>query len=300
MVYKKQNKRPADAGGKEEKKMICTAHDLTQRAIAIYNDRKNWTYCQGALGQLGESDRVRGLYNYFWFQPYHANNSMTMPYQPWLEAYGRGRHCTDCSNFINYLLGYTFSMYSTEGYAKMPAFAGDINDAPEGTVLCIINDEGKCTHVGLSIGGGEFLDFARYNETCRKAPIKGSLFKKAVYVKGVDYNASPAADMRVQVRDKTRYVGDVLTKNDFVVTIIRQDGSVYVETDFQFTPLRLENTENVIAVVYADFIKYVRIDAVPIGSFYCVQVPAKSKEEALEMQKRLTLEGYPNPAVVEL
>ena len=280
--------------------MICTGHDLAQRGIAVYNDRKNWTYCQGALGQLGESDRVRGLYNYFWGMPNHGGNSMTMPYQPWLEEYGRGKCCTDCNNFLNFLLGYTINMYSTNGYAAMEKIKGSIEDAPEGAALCIVNDKGECTHVGLAIGGGEFLDFHAYNNTCRKGQIKGSLFNRAVYIKNVDYNASPAAEMRVQVRNKTRYVGDILTKDDFVVTITRKDGSVYTETDFQFTPVKLENTVNVVAVVYQSFVSYVRINATPVGKFYCVQIPANSKEEALEMQKRLTLEGYTNPAVVEL
>ena len=57
-----------------------TAAELAEKGIDVYNDRKNWTYVQGALGQLGESDRVRGLYKYFWGQPNHAGNSMTMAY----------------------------------------------------------------------------------------------------------------------------------------------------------------------------------------------------------------------------
>ena len=89
-----------------------TAAELAEKGIDVYNDRKNWTYVQGALGQLGESDRVRGLYKYFWGQPNHAGNSMTMAYEPWLNLHGKGRRCTDCSNFINFLLGYTFSITS--------------------------------------------------------------------------------------------------------------------------------------------------------------------------------------------
>lgn len=274
--------------------MIMTAQELVSKGIGIYNDRKNWTYVQGALGQLGESDRVRGLYNYFWNMPNHGGNSMTMDYAAWLPLYGQGKHCTDCSNFLNYLLGYTFSMYSTDGYYKMPAFEGPIEEAPVGTALCMKG------HVGLCIGNGEFIDFYKYNETCRKAKIKDSLFEKAVYITGVVYDYSPVVSLTAMVRDKTRYVGDTVSTDDFVVTVTREDGTSEIVTDFQITPLQLTNTVNVIAIVYATLITYVVVNADPIGTFYCVQIPADSKEQAILMQQQLTLAGYSNPAVVEL
>lgn len=282
-------------------KTIMTAAELTEKGIVVYNDRKNWTYVQGALGQLGESDRVRGLYKYFWDQPNHAGNSMTMAYEPWLNLHGKGRRCTDCSNFINYLLGYTFSMYSTKGYAAMPAFEGDIKDAPAGTVLCLYDDKGECGHVGLSIGNDEFIDFYKYNETCRKGKISESLFSKAVYVTGIDYSNKQAESMTVQVKNKERYVGDALSADDFIVTVKNNDGSTEINpAGWQFTPLKLTNTENVIAIVYKQLISYVRVEALPAGSFWCVQVPAKNLDDALRMQKELTLAGYSNPAVIEL
>lgn len=275
---------------------LMTATELANKGIAIYNDRKNWTYVQGALGQLGESDRVRGLYKYFWGQPNHANNSMTMPYDAWLAEYGKGKHCTDCSNFINYLLGYTFSMYSTRGFAQMQRFEGDKKDAPPGTVLCMDG------HVGLCIGNNEFIDFYKYNETCRKGKVSESLFNYAVYVPNVNYSSqSSPKTMSVVVRDKTRYVGDSLTTDDFVVTITLEDGNQLVNpTGWGYTPIVLSNTVNVIAVVYETLVSYVVVDAIPKGTFYCVQIPAKSKEDAITMQRQLTIEGYPNPAVVEL
>ena len=282
--------------------MIISSQELVNKAIAVYNDRKNWTYVQGALGQLGESDRVRGLYNYFWNMPNHGGNSMTMPYEPWLAEYGKGKHCTDCSNFLNYLLGYTFSMYSTKGYATMAPFEGEIKDAPPGTALCLFNDKGVCGHVGLSIGNDEFLDFYKYNETCRKGKISESLFSKAVYIKDVAYNIKPKAKtLKAVLRDKVRYVGDYLTKDDFVVTVTNPDGTIQVVTDFMFTPTRITNVLCVVAIVYGNLEPtYLAINAESKGTFYCVNIPADSAEDALLIQQTLSALGFHDTAIVNM
>lgn len=278
---------------------ICTAAELVERGIKIYNDRQNWTYVQGALGQLGESDRVRGLYNYFWEMPDHGGNSMTMPYAAWLNEYGYQKHCTDCCNFINFLLGYTFSMYSTKGYAAMKPFEGEPKDSPKGSVLCIINEEGVCTHVGLNIGDDEFLDFHAYNKTCRKGKISESLFNKAVYVNKVDYSKKPEF-LEVNARDIRHYIGDEVKREDFAVILHYDDGSTKVLTEFDYTPLSYTNTVNVIAIVSGSLIGYVAVDALPKGTFYCVQIPATDKASAILLQQKLGAEGYSGAAVVEI
>lgn len=157
------------------------AKELVDKAVAVYRDRASWTYVQGAIGDLGQSNRVRSLYTYFYGLP-TKSASMTLPYGEWLSKYGYNKKCTDCNNFVNYLLGYDISMYSVNGYRNMPAYAGTIETAPAG---CVLTTNG---HVGLSIGNGQFIDFYAYNQTCRLGNIKGSLFDKAGYIKGIDYS----------------------------------------------------------------------------------------------------------------
>lgn len=280
-----------------------TNKELVNAALAVWNDRDRWTYLQGAIGDKVESDRARGLYNYFWNMPNHGGNTMTVPYNEWAEMEA-GRNCTDCSNFINFLLGYTFSMYSTRGLATLKRFTGDRCDAPPGTVLCLIDaNTGECGHVGLAIGNGEFLDFYRYNNTLRKGKISDSLFTYAVYLREVEYNNTDVKSVTVQAVDtEEHYIGDEVLPCDFTVSVEYDDGTVVEEiSDFQFTPERYLNTVNVIAVVCKNIINYVVVNALPKGEFYAVQVPfGKDKTKALDFQKSLVQQGYTGTAVIDL
>ena len=279
-----------------------TNKELVNAALAIWYTRNDWTYLQGALGDTAESDRARGLYNYFWNMPNHGGNSMTFPYDEWLER-EPGRKCTDCSNFINFLLGYTFSMYSCRGLATLKKFDGDRCDAPPGTVLCLIDpNTGECGHVGLSIGCGEFLDFYRYNNSVRRAKISESLFTYAVYLREVDYENSYVQRVTVKVNDLIdHYIGDAVWSVDFEVTVEYDDGSIERATDFEFTPTTYTNTVNVVAVVCKGITNYVVVNALPKGEFYAVQVPfGTSKNKALDFQKSLVEQGYTGTAVIDL
>ena len=280
-----------------------TNKELVNAALAVWYDRDAWTYLQGAIGDTVESDRARGLYNYFWNMPEHGGNTMTVPYYEWAEMEA-GRKCTDCSNFINFLLGYTFSMYSTRGLATLKRFSGDRCDAPPGTVLCLIDpDTGECGHVGLAIGNGEFLDFYRYNNTLRRAKISESLFTYAVYLREVEYNNTDVKSVTVKVVDtEEHYIGDAVLSCDFTVSVEYDDGTVIEEiSDFAFTPERYTNTVNVIAVVCKGVTNYVVVNALPKGEFYAVQVPfGKDKTKALDFQKSLVQQGYTGTAVIDL
>lgn len=279
-----------------------TNKELVNAALAVWDDRDKWTYLQGAIGDLAESDRARGLYTYFWNMPDHGGNTMQRPYDEWLTAH-KGQKCTDCSNFINFLLGYTFSMYSTRGLATLRKFDGDRCDAPPGTVLCLIDPNTmECGHVGLAIGNGEFLDFYRYNNTVRRAKISESLFTYAVYLREVEYDNSYVESVTVKVKNLIdHYIGDAVWTSDFAVTIEYDDGSTEMTTDFEFTPERYTNTVNVIAIVCKGITNYVVVNALPKGEFYAVQVPfGTNKNKALDFQKSLVQQGYTGTAVIDL
>lgn len=279
-----------------------TNKELVNAALAVWNDRDRWTYLQGAIGDTVESDRARGLYNYFWNMPNHGGNTMTVPYSEWAEM-EEDRKCTDCSNFINFLLGYTFSMYSTRGLATLKRFTGDRCDAPPGTVLCLIDpNTGECGHVGLAIGNGEFLDFYRYNNTLRKGKISDSLFTYAVYLREVEYNNTDVESVTVEVLDMfDHYIGDAVDSSDFSVRVKYDDGKSEFTNDYEFTPLVYTNTVNVIAVVCKGITNYVVVNALPKGEFYAVQVPfGSNKEKALDFQKSLVQQGYTGTAVIDL
>ena len=80
--------------------------ELTNRALEIYQNKKFWTYVQGGLGQLGNSQKIKSLYEYFWKNRDKKPNSMTRPYDEWVRDHALD-NCTDCSNFINVLLKFT-------------------------------------------------------------------------------------------------------------------------------------------------------------------------------------------------
>ena len=267
--------------------------DFAAKAINVYLHSNEWTYVQGAIGNLAESDRVRGLYNYFWNQPNHSGNTMTVPYYEWLSS-NEGKHCTDCSNFINYLLGYSYSHYSTGGLAKQKRFEGDRSKAPVGTVLCMDG------HVGVVVGENKCIDFYRYNESCRMSDIDKTLFEYAVYLPEIEYTGSEAVSLFTEVREREHYVGDDVSKDDFFVWYTDKDGNKTLTNEYQFTPLKYTNTVNTIAIVYADLIDYVLVDADSKGELYVVQIPCKDKEDALEKQKTLVLAGYEGTSILEV
>lgn len=264
--------------------------DLIVKALSVFHNKEYWTYLQGGLGNLAESDRARGLYNYFWNMPDHGGNTMTMPYNEWLQQ-NFGKHCTDCCNFITYLLGIQYNKYSTESFKNMRRCPGDKSEAPLGAVLY------KQGHVGVVVGKDRFVDFYAYNNTCRMGKSSESLFEYAVYIDGVDYYDYPDR-LEVEVVSKHRYVGDAVSKDDFEVLVIDQKGDTAYTKDFQYTPLVYTNTVNVIAIVYGNLVDYVVVDADSKGELFVVQIPCKDEADAMQKQKDLTLAGYVGASVL--
>ena len=271
--------------------MIMTAKEICTKATSIYLDREHWTYCQGGLGELGESQRIKNLYEYYYKQP-NKSKYMTLPYTEWLDKYGQGRHCTDCSNFINVLLGYDTNYYSVWRLSTLKAFEGETVDAPAGTVLCMDG------HVGLSLGNGKCMDFPHYNETCRIANIVQGLWTKAVYLPEVEY--SDPVRLEVTVTDRERKVGDKITYEDFVVKTYYSDGSTKINTQYNYTPGIITYPTWVVAIVYGGLVTYTTLKAKTDGSFRAVMIPAVDAADALNIQKEVINAGHTDAAIVQI
>lgn len=267
---------------------IIKAAELAERALAIYNNRDKWTYCQGGLGQLAESKEIKGLYNYY----RKKGNGSTCDYPEWLKDYAAGRQCTDCSNFVNVLLGYNINFYSTWSLGNLPRCEFPIENAPVGSVLCMSG------HVGVVCGVGECIDFYAYNHTCRKSQIAKGLWKYAVYLPEVEYEKP--VDISVKVTDKERKVGDRVSYDDFVVTAKYADGHTAELKNYNYTPGMLTYPLSQVAIVYGDIIKYVSIKAELTGEGYAVMVPVADANIALSLQKDLINRGYTAAAVVRI
>lgn len=278
-----------------------TPQYLVSKALEVWNARNDWTYSLGGLGELGESPRIAKLYNYYYNSPARPT-AMTLPYADWLVRYGRGRRCTDCNNLINYLLGYDTNKYSCWHFGQMERVAiDDLTLAPAGTVLIIPGkDPGTVSHVGLAIGGGEFIDMPHYNAGPRRGMIEGTLFKFAVYLPEVEY-AQPD-DMTVTVTDRVRYVGDRITREDFRVVLHYPDGTSAECTTFNYTPGMLTNTDCVVAIVYGDneLVRYAEVTAQKSGRFYAVMIPCADAVSALAVQEELIGEGFKDAAIINL
>lgn len=271
--------------------MILTAKELCTKATSIYLDREHWTYCQGGLGELGESQRIKNLYEYYYKQP-NKSKYMTLPYTEWLDRYGQDRHCTDCSNFINVLLGYDTNYYSVWRLSTLKAFEGETVDAPAGTVLCMDG------HVGLSLGNGKCMDFPHYNETCRIANIVQGLWTKAVYLPEVEY--SDPVRLEVTVTDRDRKVGDKISYEDFVVKTYYSDGSTKINTQYNYTPGIITYPTCQVAIVYGGLVTYTTLKAKTDGSFRAVMIPAVDAADALNIQKEVINAGHTDAAIVQI
>lgn len=155
-------------------------YQIAQRARSIYSSKDNWTYVQGGLGEIGESKRIKSLYEYYWQKRTTNPNTMTRPYSEWVTDHAK-QQCTDCSNLINVLLGYDKNYYSVWSLSQLPNFQGELKDAPIGTVLWLPG------HIGFVVEPNTAIDFYKYEETCRISKIDEGLWQKAVFLPEIDY-----------------------------------------------------------------------------------------------------------------
>lgn len=133
-----------------------TNKELVNKAIELYNKRDKWTYCHGCIGYLVDSPQVKNIYNYFLSI---GKNKTGLSYEEWSKV-NSGKLCTDCSNFINYLMGFTVSAWSTNSFKNME------ETKPQAGAICW-----KDGHVGICISDTEFIHMPTYNRTFEKQLI---------------------------------------------------------------------------------------------------------------------------------
>ena len=197
---------------------------------------------------------------------------------------------------INMLLGYTDNHYSCWHFTQMPRWSGELKDAPAGAALMIIDAKGGCGHVGLSIGGGEFIDMPHYEETFRKGKIEGSLWTAAALIPDVTYECTEYRSFLIK---ENWTVGDMIRSVDLGL-MGRINGEWTRLEGFNYTPARVTNTVCQVAIVYGFYTGYLKIEADSAGKFYAVMVPAASADDALKIQKRLIDAGYTDAACVNI
>lgn len=234
--------------------MAMTNLDILARADEVWTNRDFWTYCQGGLGELSTSQRIKGLYNYY----RGKGNGSSCNYDEWLKLYatneGKAKQCTDCSNFIQYLLG-SGKNAAASYYTNMKA-CPDIYTAPVGSLLLIPGKHvGLVTKQGIRNADGswkvqpEQMDFYAYDKPPRRGSYLGSTYSKAVYITGIDYVASDAVPvaMKASVNGLHR-LGDTLEAKDFTILVEMSDGTVLKNpSNWSAWPLKL--SENVTDIV---------------------------------------------------
>lgn len=241
--------------------------EIAQKALDVYADREHWTYCQGTIGNRADSDRCKNLYNYY----RRVGNASTCDYDVWLREYGTAddgtaKFTTDCSNFIQYLLGSSTNA-STWHFNSMKAVA-DMYTAPVGSVLYMTGHVGIVVTQGVKNADGTFkvapecVDFYKYNHTCRKADYRGALWTKAVYLEGVDYTDTVVLPVSIEaVVGGKHYLGDTLSAKDFTITVKMSDGSVLTNpSNWSAWPLKLVDTVTNITVKYQNVSCIINVD----------------------------------------
>ena len=150
--------------------------------------------------------------------------------------------------------------------------------------------------MGLSIGGGEFIDMPHYEETFRKGRIEGSLWTAAALIPDVTYECT---ELKPYLIKSNWTVGDIVRAQD--IGLMGRIGGEWTRLEgFAYTPALVSNTICQIAVVYGFNTCYLRIEADSAGRFYAVMVPAKDANDALRIQKSLIEQGYTDTACVNI
>lgn len=137
---------------------------LVKNAYDIFANRDKYTYNLECCGELAESDRAKALYEYYYeygktHPGFNNGNVPTKPYAEWLKE-NKGKRCFDCSGFVDYCLGYTTHKYAS-GYFPKSKINESMAAGVAGSLLW------KSGHIGIDCGYGVFLDFPKYNESCR-------------------------------------------------------------------------------------------------------------------------------------
>lgn len=267
--------------------MIMTNTEFAQKAVDCWEERDSWTYCHGAIGKpdyFVGSSKVRNLYEYFLAI---GKNTTEIEYAAW-EAEHKGQFCCDCSNFINYLMGFTCSAWSTESFKSMERL-----DGPMAGAICY-----KAGHVGIAINADEFVHMPYYERSFERVrfdsmPGYWESYHKlpaqfVTYDKRKD--AVPVA-IKAQTKAAQYKIGYKLTAADIVVTVYMSDGSSKTTPTLQgwrAYPLEIKAPTNTITVEY----KGVKTELKVGGADYATDIYASLKHEPYPIGTELTAADF--------
>lgn len=148
------------------------------RALDVFNDRHNTTYCLGASGEKVGSKKIKDLYEY-----YKAAYSLK-PYSEWL-AENEGKRCFDCSGFLDYIfVGEGNHAFSSWEWKNIGIPNESISKGVECSILW------KPGHVGLDIGHGFYIHFPNWNRGCEFGKISDNNFTHSLLCPNVDYTGA--------------------------------------------------------------------------------------------------------------
>ena len=181
--------------------MVYDWSHMINRALWIYTQRANVTYCLGCAGEVAGRDKVvENNFRYYytsskepeWHERIGASIPGWYPGMPvddawngWLSVNG-GKMCFDCSGFICWCMGYEgIHKYSSWDFAKMPKNES-LSAGVAGSAVW------RNGHVGLDIGYGATLSIGSYGGSINLRMIGDEPWVSSHRIDGVDYTGADA------------------------------------------------------------------------------------------------------------
>lgn len=159
-----------------------TYYQVIQNALDIMQNRDNYAYWYGAKGQVLTRELMDALIacEPAYFSKYTPTRLAA------LKNWSLGKIGLDCSGFINACTGQKSysTAYYTDTLNKTTPEKGT-----EGNLL-YTTWSGKGRHVGLDIGYGYALEFAKEGESCILTRIKDRGWEHSGQIKGIDYTGA--------------------------------------------------------------------------------------------------------------
>lgn len=161
-----------------------TYYQVIQNALEIMANREKYAYWYGAKNQVLTRELMDALVV---CEPEHFARYAATRLQN-LKQWSLGKVGLDCSGFINAITGMT--NYST-GYYTDTLNKTSPEKGTEGNIL-YTTWGGKGRHVGLDIGYGYALEFAREGESCIITKISERGWEHSGQIRGIDYTGAKA------------------------------------------------------------------------------------------------------------
>lgn len=153
--------------------------DVVGNAVNIMENRDKYAYWYGAKGQVLTREVMKALVaaEPGYFSRYSPKKLKEL--MDWSE----GKIGADCSHFINMCCGQT--NYST-GYYEESVNKTDPISGCWGSILYTTHG-GKGRHIGLDVGQGRFLHFAKEGDSCQMGIIRLYDWEASGQIRGVSY-----------------------------------------------------------------------------------------------------------------